>query len=82
LDWEQLDPQQVARVQSYQTEINRQFRLLGMDLMFLRAARQSATETQRRQQVSDRIDSLMQYCEALIERREEGDKNEGDKDEG
>lgn len=66
LDWEQLNPQLIARIQSYQTEINRQFRLLGMDMMFLRAARQSATETQRRQQVIDRIDSLMQYCRALL----------------
>lgn len=67
LDWESLDPTLVARVQSVQTEINRQFRLLGMDMTFLRAARQSTTETQRREQVSDRIASLIQFCQVLLE---------------
>lgn len=67
LDWDSLDPMLAANVQSIQTEINRQFRLLGMDLMYLRAARQSATADQRRQQVSDRIESLIGYCQALLE---------------
>ena len=66
LDWEQFDPAMVAQVQSYQTEINRQFRLLGMDMMYLRAARQSATAGQRKQQMRDRITSLIQFCEALL----------------
>lgn len=66
LDWEPFDPVIVAQVQSYQTEINRQFRLLGMDMMYLRAARQSATADQRKQQISDRIASLIQFCEALL----------------
>lgn len=65
-DWEQLDPALAASVQSYQTEINRQFRLLGMDMMYLRAARQSNTANQRQGQVGDRIESLIGYCQALL----------------
>ncbi len=56
----------LARVQSYQTEINKQLRLLGMDILFLQAARQSATVQQRQAQMSDRIRLLIQYCEALL----------------
>lgn len=70
LNWEQLDPSLVGRVQSVQTEINRQFRLLGMDMMYLQASRQSATATQRRQQVSDRIESLIQFCQVLLKSEE------------
>lgn len=70
LNWEQLDPSLVAKVQSVQTEINRQFRLLGMDMMYLQASRQSTTATQRRQQVSDRIESLIQFCQVLLKSEE------------
>lgn len=70
LDWEQIDPAIAAYVQSYQTEISRQFRLLKMDMMYLQAARYAATSDQRRQQISDRIESLIQYCAALLRSEE------------
>ncbi len=54
------------RVQSYQVEMNKQLRLLGMDAMFLQAARQAVTREQRRNQMNDRIGVLLRYCEALL----------------
>lgn len=60
-------------VQSYQVEMDKQLRLLGMDVLFLQAARQTATALQRQQQVCDRLGTLQRYCEALLgeERGEE-----------
>jgi 2-hydroxychromene-2-carboxylate isomerase len=67
LDPSQLETAIAAKVQSYQTEISRLVRLLGMDILFLQAARQSATTQQRAQQASDRISQLLQYCDAVLE---------------
>jgi hypothetical protein len=67
LDLEGLNPAVMAKVRSYQTEINKQLRLLGTDVMFLRTARQAATLSQRQTQMSDRIDTLIRYCNALLE---------------
>lgn len=64
---EGLNPAQAAQVQSYQTEINKQLRLLGMDVMFLQAARRSATAQQRQAQMQERIGLLGKYCDALLE---------------
>lgn len=66
LNPEELSPDVAAQVQSYQTEMNRLLRLLGMDVMFLQAARQSATTDQRRQQLGDRIGQLQQFCAAVL----------------
>lgn len=54
------------KVQSYQTEINKQLRLLKIDLMFLKSARQPATSEQRWNVMGDRLHLLMVYCEALL----------------
>ena len=53
-------------VQSYHVEIDKQLKLLGVDVLFLQAARQSATTQQRQQQMHDRLDILQRYCEALL----------------
>lgn len=53
------------RIQSILTEIHRQMRLLQMDVMFLKASRQSATALTRQRIMSDRIKTLIGYCEAL-----------------
>jgi hypothetical protein len=63
----ELDPAQVANIQAYYTEINKQLRLLSMDVIFLQASRQSTTSQQRQRQMGDRIERLLQYCEALLE---------------
>jgi hypothetical protein len=62
-------------VQSYQTEINKQLRLLEMDLMFLKTARQAATLEQRWSGMGDRIHLLTLYCDALLteENQTDGD---------
>ncbi len=53
-------------VQSYQVEMDKQLRLLGMDVLFLQAARQTTTALQRQQQVCDRLGTLQRYCGALL----------------
>jgi len=63
---DQLDPAIASQVRSYQTEINKEMRLLGMDVMFLQAARQPTTTQQRQSQMSDRISTLIRYCNALL----------------
>jgi hypothetical protein len=66
LGLDELDPQQATNAQSYYTEINKQLRLLNMDVMFLQASRQSTTSTQRQQQMGDRLERLRIYCGALL----------------
>lgn len=61
-----MDEAIALRIQSIQTEINKQLRLLTMDTMFLKTARQSETSQQRQQQMADRIDLLLRYCEAIL----------------
>ena len=60
-------------VQSYQVEIDKQLRLLKMDVLFLQAARQAETTAQRRQQVCDRLETLQRYCKALLGEEERGE---------
>jgi ABC-type transporter Mla subunit MlaD len=55
-----------AKAQSYQTEINKQLRLLKVDLIFLKAARQAATSEQRWAIMGDRLHLLISYCDTLL----------------
>lgn len=66
LDLAELDEAIALRIQSIQTEISKQLRLLAMDTMFLKTARQPETNQQRRQQMGDRLDLLERYCEAIL----------------
>lgn len=68
------EPPLQSRLQSYITETHKQMRLLGLDLRFLQASRQSATARDRLAQVRDRISMLIGYSTALLE------KGEGDGD--
>ncbi len=61
-----LEPTLAQRLQAYNVEIDRQLRLLSMDSSFLIAARQAATQEQRRQQASDRLKTLLGYCDTLL----------------
>jgi hypothetical protein len=69
LSWDSdtLDPAIVSPVQSFLTETNRQLRLLGVDITFLAAARQRATQQQRLIQIQSRIETLISYCQAILE---------------
>jgi polyhydroxyalkanoate synthesis regulator protein len=63
----ELEPEMAAKVQSFQTEINKQLRLLSTDMPFLQAARQAETVARRREQMGDRIQLLLRYCDAVLE---------------
>lgn len=67
LDAGDLDQADEPRVRSYQTEMSKQLQLLGMDVMFLQAARQPLTAACRQQQLSHRIQTLISYCDALLQ---------------
>ncbi|MBD2465046.1 heterocyst frequency control protein PatD [Oscillatoria sp. FACHB-1407] len=80
LDPEQLEEEDSAialRLQSIQTEISKQLRLLDMDLLFLQTARQPATVQQRYVQIGDRLTTLIRYCEVVLGDEEEGDEGMG-----
>lgn len=66
LELDDLDPTIAAKLQSIQTEIAKQFRLLSTDVLFLKAARQATTASQRQQQIGDRLRLLRQYCEVML----------------
>lgn len=55
-----------VKVQSYQTEINKQLRLLEIDLMFLKTTRQATKTEQRWGMMGDRLHLLVLYCDALL----------------
>ncbi|HIK53741.1 MAG TPA: heterocyst frequency control protein PatD [Synechococcales cyanobacterium M55_K2018_004] len=67
LDLELVDGAIAPRLQSIQTEIGKQLRLLGMDVTFWQTARQPITLQQRQQQVCERIALLQQYCAVVLE---------------
>ncbi|HEY9747750.1 MAG TPA: heterocyst frequency control protein PatD [Allocoleopsis sp.] len=73
LSWENdPDAHLEQRVQSYQIEMNKQLKLMGTDVMFLQAARQSSTAQQRQVQISDRLNLLIGYCNVLLQEKDEG----------
>jgi DNA-binding transcriptional regulator GbsR (MarR family) len=66
-----LDPQEIhptveSRVRSLSTEISKQLNLLNMDVTFLQAARQPQTVQTRQQQIVQRLQTLLGYCEAIL----------------
>jgi Zn-dependent oligopeptidase len=66
LDSQDIDPAVESRVRSLQTEISKQFNLLIMDVTFLQAARQPQTLQTRQQQITQRLQTLLSYCEAIL----------------
>jgi hypothetical protein len=56
-----------SREQSYKTEINKQLRLLEVDMMFLQGAKQLTTSQARLKTIEERVDTLMRYCQAIIQ---------------
>ncbi|MBD2386939.1 heterocyst frequency control protein PatD [Cylindrospermum sp. FACHB-282] len=63
-----------SRVQSFRTEISKQLRLLEVDVMFLQGARQASTAKARLQTISSRLTTLIQYCAAILQQEENGEK--------
>ena len=67
LDAGDLEAGDESRVRSYQTEISKQLRLLGMDVKFLQAARQQETVKARQIQLLERLKMLQGYCDRILE---------------
>jgi len=61
-----LEPTQEPKIRSYQTEMSKQLQLLGMDMMFLQAARQPGTTQERQIQILQRLQTLISYCDAIL----------------
>ncbi len=55
-----------GKMRSYLTESHRLLRLLPMDVMFIAAARNPTTTQQRHQAYQDKLNLLLQYCQAVI----------------
>lgn len=55
-----------GRMRSYLTESHRLLRLLSIDVMFLATARNPTTTAQRQQSYQEKLDLLLQYCQAVI----------------
>ncbi|RZM78605.1 heterocyst frequency control protein PatD [Leptolyngbya iicbica] len=53
------------RLLSYQTEINRALRLLGMDVAFLQSAKNSLTLQKRQAQMQKQLQTLLEFCQGL-----------------
>lgn len=55
------------RIQSFSTEISKQLRLLEVDIMFLQGARQTSTAKGRLDAIGNRLTTLIEYCNAILE---------------
>ncbi|MCT7984597.1 heterocyst frequency control protein PatD [Laspinema sp. A4] len=66
LGMDELEPGMVSLVQSFQTELHKQIRLLGNDVIFLVSARQAETRERRWSEVRDRLKGCIGYCEAIL----------------
>jgi hypothetical protein len=56
-----------SRELSYQTEMGKQLRLLEVDMMYLQGAKQASTARTRLDAILQRLDTLIQYCDAVLE---------------
>ena len=69
---DELDCNAIALVQSAETEIYKNLRLLGTELLFLGSARQAGTTQQRLEKVQGIIERLTDYANAIIEKLDRG----------
>jgi hypothetical protein len=58
-----------GKMRSYVTESHRLLRLLLMDVMLMATARTPANISQRRQAYQDKLNLLLQYCQAVLNDR-------------
>ena len=56
-----------ASLMTYQTEINRALRLLGMDVSFLQTAKNPMTVQKRQAQMQQRLQTLLAFSRGLAE---------------
>ncbi len=62
-----LEPVDNYQLRSYQTEISKELQLIGMDVIFLQAARVSKTAVTRQKQLLNRLPTLLKYCNAILQ---------------
>ena len=67
LNLDELPGERISSVQSYRTEMHKQMGLLATDVMFFQTARQSTTKQQRLSQIASRLETLIRYCDVLLE---------------
>jgi hypothetical protein len=65
-DLDRLPDPIAGKMRSYLTESHRLLRLLSIDLIFIATARNPITIQQRRQAYQDKLNLLLQYCQAVI----------------
>jgi hypothetical protein len=61
-----VDLRDMARWQSLQTELYRTMRLVETDMLFLQSSRQTATRQSRLKQISDRLPTMMRFCQEIL----------------
>ncbi len=64
---QELDTKVISLWRSLQTEIQREFRLLSTDMLFLASSRQASTRESRLKTIGDRITRLIAYCQKILE---------------
>lgn len=62
-----LEPVDNYQIRSYQTEIAKELQLIGMDVIFLQAARVPETSANRQKQLLNRLPTLLKYCNAILQ---------------
>jgi hypothetical protein len=70
-----LDPALQAKLISYQTEISKELRLVGTDILFVQAAREPMKRQQRQAQLRDRLDRLIAYGDRILTLLDAADSN-------
>jgi hypothetical protein len=64
---DKLDEEAIYRWQSLRTEIDREFRLLNTDMMFLGSSRQATTKLTRAKTIDKRIQNLILYSQEILQ---------------
>ena len=64
---DELDLKLVSLWRSIHTEVQREFRLLSIDTLFLSSARQITTKKKRLKTIGDRNSKLIAYCQKILE---------------
>ena len=67
LDEKEIEAAYIPRWQAVQREIEREFKLLITDILFLASARREATINKRTKSANDRISKLTSYCQGILQ---------------
>ena len=63
---DELDCSAIPLLRSAQTEIYKNLRLLGADLLYLTSSRQQKTTEKRVEKIQKKVKELIGYCQAII----------------